>query len=66
MLLALRVSKARNNSDATDLDEWGAAEEETKHVGHDVITDHAGNWHNEPVDMRKIYMRPTENSFNKN
>lgn len=30
------------------LDERGAAEEKAKHVGHNVITDHTGNWHNEP------------------
>lgn len=33
----------------TDLDERGAAEEEAEHVGHDVVTDHAGNGHDEPT-----------------
>lgn len=41
------------NSETTDLDERGAAEEETEHVGHDVITDHTGNWHNEPVQTQR-------------
>lgn len=45
----------KNNSDTTNLDERGAAEEETKHVGHNVITDHAGNWHNEPIQTKKSW-----------
>lgn len=36
------------SSRVTHLDERGATEEETKHVGHDVVTDDAGNWHDEP------------------
>lgn len=32
----------------TNLDERGAAKEEPKHVCHDVIADHTGNWDNEP------------------
>lgn len=40
----------------THLDERGAAEEEAEHVGHDVVTDHAGNWHDEPVQTeRSLY-----------
>lgn len=31
-----------------NLDEWRAAKEEAKHVCHDVIADHTGNWDNEP------------------
>lgn len=53
----------------TNLDERGAAEEETKHVGHNVITDHTGNWHNEPIWTKKsfhqsyLYMRINKNMF---
>lgn len=32
----------------TNLDKRGSPKEETKHVGHDVITDHTRNGHNEP------------------
>jgi len=32
----------------TNLDEGGAAEEEPKHVCHDVIADHTGDWDDEP------------------
>lgn len=48
--------KTRNN-ETTDLDERGAAEEEAKHVGHDVITDHTGNWHNEPIETKKSFLK---------
>lgn len=37
----------------TNLDKRGAAKEETKHVGHNVITDHTGNWHNEPIQTQE-------------
>lgn len=32
----------------TNLDKRGSPKEETKHVGHDVITDHTRDGHNEP------------------
>lgn len=48
-MLVLIVYKAKNNGETTNLDERGAAEEEAKHVGHNVIADHTGNWHNEPT-----------------
>lgn len=35
------------------LDEWGPAKEEAKHIGHDIIADHAGDGHNEPVKKKK-------------
>lgn len=41
----------------TDLDERGAAKEETEHVGHDVVTDHTGNWHDEPVETKEAFQR---------
>ena len=37
----------------TNLDERGAAKEETKHVSHNVITDHTGNRHNEPMKTKE-------------
>lgn len=46
-----------DSGSATNLDERGAAEEETKHVGHNVVTDHTGNWHNEPVQTNKSHAR---------
>lgn len=33
----------------TNLNKWGSTKEETEHVGHNVITDHTGNGHNEPI-----------------
>lgn len=60
---SLMIRKLRIR-DGTNLDERGAAEEETKHVGHNVITDHTGDWHNEPIQTKNeftsnSYMRPT-------
>lgn len=37
-----------------DLDEGSSAKEEAKHVGHDVVTDHAGNGNDEPVENMMI------------
>lgn len=39
----------------TNLNERGAAEEETKHVRHNVITDHTGNWHDEPIGTEEEF-----------
>lgn len=37
----------------TNLDEGGTAEEEAKHVSHDVITDHTGYGDNKPIQRGK-------------
>lgn len=37
-----------------DLDEGGASKEEAKHVGHDVVTDHAGDGNDEPGETRAV------------
>lgn len=48
------------NSETTNLDERSAAEEETKHVGHNVVTDHTGYWHNEPIQTQKSFHKGHE------
>lgn len=47
----------------TDLDERGAAKEESKHVGHNVITDHTGNWHYKPIQTRESSHQLNVNTF---
>lgn len=42
----------------TDLDERSAAKEEPKHVGHDVVTDHTGNWNDEPIGKSHWHLKP--------
>lgn len=53
--LAQRDGKDGSSSeDLEDLDEGGASKEEAKHVGHDVVTDHAGDGNDEPDETRAV------------
>lgn len=48
-----RTWRRRRIKRRTHLDEGRAAEEEAKHVGHDVVTDDAGDRHDEPGRQQK-------------
>ena len=60
------IYKAKTDSEATNLDERGAAEEETKHVRHDVITDHTGNWHDEPIQTQTEFVQESHFRLSEN